>query len=200
MADGRWLGSGISRPPLEDSVVSQTALAVRSLVLYPIPSQRADIEQKLRRAQRWLTGVTPHTTEESNLRLMALAWTKASPNILREAAHAVIAAQRADGGWSQHPDYPPDAYATGTALYALHEAGVKTGDEPYRKGVTYLLKSQYQTGAWFVKTRSFPTQPYFESGFPFGHNQWISAAGTGWAALAIATTLPDARRLPPAGN
>jgi len=33
-------------------------------------------------------------------------------------------------------------------------------------------------------------QPYFESGFPFDRHQWISAAGTGWAAKAIALTLP----------
>jgi hypothetical protein len=29
-------------------------------------------------------------------------------------------------------------------------------------------------------------QPYFESGLPFGHDQWISAADTAWAVQAIA--------------
>jgi len=33
-----------------------------------------------------------------------------------------------------------------------------------------------------------PVQPYFESGFPFDRHQWISAAGTAWAAKAIAFT------------
>jgi hypothetical protein len=28
-------------------------------------------------------------------------------------------------------------------------------------------------------------QPYFESGFPYGHDQWISAAGTSWATMAL---------------
>ena len=64
----------------------------------------------------------------------------------------------------------------------------------YRKGVAFLLGSQYQDGAWLVRTHSFPTQRYFESGFPFGRHQWISAAGTSWAALAIAQTLPDTPR------
>ena len=36
-------------------------------------------------------------------------------------------------------------------------------------------------------------QPYFESGFPFGRHQWISAAATAGATQAIARTLPDAR-------
>jgi hypothetical protein len=191
MPDGRWLGSGVNRPPLEDSVVSQTAFAVRTLTLYPIPGRKAELEQTLRRAQRWLIGVNPVTMEERNMRLMGLAWTKATSQILREASREVIAEQTAAGGWSQHPEYPPDAYATGTALYALHEGGIAVTHESYRRGIAFLLKTQYQSGAWFVKTRSYPTQPYFESGFPFGHNQWISAAGTGWASLAIAYTLPD---------
>jgi hypothetical protein len=76
-------------------------------------------------------------------------------------------------------------------LYALHVAGVAPADETYRKGVAFLLGTQYQDGAWLVRTHSFPLQRYFESGFPFGRHQWISAAGTSWATLAIARTLPD---------
>jgi hypothetical protein len=30
-----------------------------------------------------------------------------------------------------------------------------------------------------------PIQPYFESAFPYGHDQWISAAATNWAAMAL---------------
>jgi len=86
------------------------------------------------------------------------------------------------------------AYATGLSLYALHVAGVPATDDTYRKGVAFLLGSQYQDGSWFVRTHSFPTQRYFESGFPFGRHQWISAAGTSWASLAIAQTLPDTPR------
>ena len=32
---------------------------------------------------------------------------------------------------------------------------------------------------------SLPFRPYFESGFPHGHDQWISAAATNWAAMAL---------------
>ena len=35
-------------------------------------------------------------------------------------------------------------------------------------------------------------QPYFESGFPFAHDQWISAAGTSWAAMALALSVGPA--------
>jgi hypothetical protein len=89
------------------------------------------------------------------------------------------------------PRWEPDAYATGLSLFALNEAGLPVSDGGYRKGVDFLLRTQYPDGSWLVRTRSFPVQPYFESGFPFGPHQWISAAGTAWAARAIAATLPD---------
>ena len=34
-------------------------------------------------------------------------------------------------------------------------------------------------------------QPYFESGFPHGHDQWISQAGTSWAAMALSLTAQE---------
>ena len=79
------------------------------------------------------------------------------------------------------------------SLYALREAGISVTSGVYRKGVAFLLKNQYQNGAWFVKSRAYPTQPYFDSGYPFGHNQWISATAASWASLAIAEALPDAK-------
>jgi hypothetical protein len=127
------------------------------------------------------------------MRLMALAWTRASRNELDTVAREWIALQRPDGGWSQLPHLGTDAYATGITLYAMYEAGFPVTDAAYKKGIEYLLKNQYRDGSWFVKTRSFPVQPQFESGYPFGYNQWISSAGASWASLAIANTLPAAR-------
>jgi hypothetical protein len=42
-----------------------------------------------------------------------------------------------------------------------------------------------------VRTRTFPLQPPKDSGFPHGKHQWISAAGTSWAAMALALALPE---------
>jgi hypothetical protein len=58
-------------------------------------------------------------------------------------------------------------------------------DPVYQKGVQYLLRSQQADGSWHVKTRSIWLQPYFESGFPHGQDQFISSAGTAWAAMAL---------------
>ena len=127
------------------------------------------------------------------MRLMGLVWTKASRQDIAAAVSQVTARQRPDGGWPQRDQLATDAYATGMSLDALHEAGISVTSGTYRKGLAFLLKTQYQNGAWFVRTRAYPTQPYFDSGYPFGRNQWISAAGAGWASLAIANTLPDAK-------
>jgi ankyrin repeat protein len=196
MEDGSWLGNGISRPPLEDSSVSHTAMAVRTLTLFPIPGREKRLRENLRLAQRWLLAVKSRNSEERNMRLMGLVWSKAGPSDIDAGVKEVLANQRPDGGWSQLPQLQSDAYATGSSLYALHQAGMKAGDERYRNGVRFLLRNQYRNGAWFVKTRSFPTQPYFEGGYPFGRNQWISAQGAAWASLAIAETLSNGEAVP----
>ncbi|HMF75217.1 MAG TPA: hypothetical protein VK604_06105, partial [Bryobacteraceae bacterium] len=40
-------------------------------------------------------------------------------------------------------------------------------------------------GSWFVKSRCPKLQPYFQSGFPYDHDQWISMAGTAWATITL---------------
>jgi ankyrin repeat protein len=195
MPDGSWLGNGVNRPPMEFSTVSHTVIAARGLTLYPIPARQSQIDRALAKAGRWLQSAPAPSAEERAMRLLGLVWTNAPAAAAKAAAQDVIARQSPSGGWSQLTTWEPDAYATGLALYALREAGVAVTDDVYRKGVAFLLASQYPDGSWFVRSRSFPVQVYFESGFPFGRHQWISAAGTAWAARAIAATLPDA---PPA--
>ena len=84
------------------------------------------------------------------------------------------------------PGLDSDAYATGQVLYALNVAGKMTVTDPvYQKGVDYLLRTQAADGSWHVKSRSIWFQPYFESGFPYGQDQFISTAGTAWASMAL---------------
>jgi hypothetical protein len=100
-----------------------------------------------------------------------------------------MAEQRADGGWGQRESMACDAYATGQSLYALQAAGIKPSNPAYQKGVKFLLATQKDDGSWFVASRSAKFQPYFESSFPHGHDQWISSAATSWAAAALAHAL-----------
>jgi ankyrin repeat protein len=193
MPDGSWLGNGVNRPPIEFSTVSHTAIAVRGLTLYPIPGRKPQVDRALEKARAWLLTAEGSSTEDRAMRLMGLVWTKAPEAATRAAIQEIRGRQTTAGGWSQLPQLDPDAYATGLSLFSLHEAGVSVADEAYRKGVNFLLTTQYPDGSWLVRTRAFPVQPYFESGFPFGRHQWISAAGTAWAARAIASTLPDSK-------
>ena len=66
---------------------------------------------------------------------------------------------------------------------------VPVADAAYQRGIAYLRKTQHQDGAWLVRARTVALQPQFDSGFPGGRDQWISAAATSWAAMALALTL-----------
>ena len=124
------------------------------------------------------------------MQLLGLTWANASAADIRTSATALLAGQRPDGGWAQLPTLETDAYATGQALVALQTAGHEVSSAEYRRGAAYLLRTQFADGSWLVRSRSFPVQPLRDTGFPHGKHQWISAAGTSWAATALALTLP----------
>ena len=141
------------------------------------------------RARAWLTTAPATVTEERAFRLLGLRWSNTPNDVIARAARDLLAAQKADGGWAQVETMTSDAYATGEALVALRESGVvESTDRAYRKGIEFLLRTQIDDGSWIVETRAVPIQAYFESGFPYGVNQWISAAATGWATTALALT------------
>ena len=120
---------------------------------------------------------------------MGLVWGDAGGDSIKRAARGLLALQKNDGGWSQLQTLESDAYATGQALYALNLAArMTTGDAAIRRGVDYLLGTQAADGSWHVKSRAIWLQPYFESGFPYGQDQFISTAGTA-TVLAIAAGL-----------
>ena len=120
------------------------------------------------------------------MQLLGLYWSRTAAGFERTQVKALIQMQRPDGGWAPRAGFPSDAYATGEALYALNVAGgMSTSDPVFRGGLEYLLDTQHEDGSWLVRSRSVKFQPYFESGFPYGDDQWISAAATNWAALAL---------------
>ena len=52
-------------------------------------------------------------------------------------------------------------------------------------GRDFILRTQQEDGTWHVVSRSFGFQPYFQSGFPYEHDQWISQAGTAMAVIGL---------------
>jgi ankyrin repeat protein len=185
--EGGWKSFGISRVPMEDSNITRTALAVRVLRVYGWPARKAEIDERIARARAWMLKAEPRNSYERADLLLGLHWAGATASEMARVAAGLKREQRADGGWSQNKYLSPDAYATGLAMYALHESGqMKASDPAYKRGVDFLLKTQLEDGSWYVRSRSPKFQPYFQSGFPHDHDQWISASATAFAVMALA--------------
>jgi ankyrin repeat protein len=184
LPDGRWR-TVAHRPPTEFSEFTATAMSLRALQFFAPRTRRPEFDKVIQEAASWLIRSQPRTSEERNMRLLGMAWAGGEKQELQKAVRELAAQQRADGGWPQFPLLNSDAYATGQTLVALREAGMSIDDAVYRRGVQFLIDTQLEDGSWFVRTRSIPTQPYSESGFPHGVNQWISAAATNWATMAL---------------
>lgn len=189
--DGNWRLSGVARPPMEDGDFSRTAICIRALAVYGSPGRKAEFDQRIARAAAWLKAQAPRTTEDRNMQLLGLRWANTDRRSLDDRVKQLMALQRPDGGWSQTPDLASDAYATGTVLYTLHELSIPPSDATYRRGVEYLLRTQLADGSWHVASRSPKFQPYFQSGFPHDHDQWISAAATAWSTMALSYASSD---------
>ena len=188
---GAWHLGGITRPPVEDGDFFRTALGIRAVKSFGPAGRAMENEDRVHRAVAWLEAATPLTAEDRNMQLLGLHWAGADPAAIQKAAAGITATQRPDGGWAPRRQLATDAYATGQSLFALAEgAGLSPSAPEYAKGVDWLLSSQRGDGSWFVRSRAPKFQPYFESGFPYGPDQWISSMATGWATSALALALP----------
>ena len=184
---GAWERSAGPRTPMESSTISRTAWSMRALKTYAWPARKAEFDERIARGREWLLTARPATSYEEADRIMALHLAGAPEATVNAMAQMLIKEQKEDGGWSQNPHLGPDPYATGVALSTLSEAGLlKLSDPAYARGVSYLLRTQFPDGSWYVRSRSPKLQPYFQSAFPYEHDQWISAAATARAIMALA--------------
>jgi hypothetical protein len=201
--EGHWLGAGAlvggtqpggsrpasARPPLTFDDFTPTAYMIRALSSYAPAVEAVDTRTRIDRARSWLLATNAVRTQEHAFKLLGLRWSNADRRAIADETRALESLQREDGGWSQLPTLPSDAYATGIVLFALYEAGAPVTKPVYQAGLKYLLSTQAPDGTWHVKSRSLLFQPYFESGYPYGRDQWISAAGAAYATLAIAAAI-----------
>ena len=198
--EGHWSGGAGRRPPLAFDDFTPTALMVLAIDRYSSPADASDTAARIGRARGWLLSAKPDRTQEHAFKVLGLAWARADRAAIQASVSGLRALQLANGGWSQLPGMAADAYATGLALYAMHVGGVAASDSAYQSGLKYLLSTQAADGTWHVKTRAISIQPYFESGYPYGHDQWISAAGAAYAALALAAAVEPPQSRPLAGR
>jgi len=188
--EGQWFNN-LPRPPIQTGDIGATALAVHALQRYPLPGRKAEFANRVERARKWLWTAKPQNNEGRIYQILGLAWAGEPADKLQSLAQSLLAAQHADGGWSQLPGTKSDAYATGQAVYALRVGvGLEKAHPAVDRGLRFLLTTQLDDGTWHVRRRAFPFQPTnMMSGFPHGRDSWISAAATSWAVMAM--SLPD---------
>jgi len=192
--EGHWVTSDF-RPPHSSSQFSATATAIHATRLYMPEELRAERDACIDRARHWLSLTKPISTEDAAFRLLGLVWASGSASAVDKARHDLLAFQKAAGGWPELPLYPPDAYATGEALYALHEAGMLSTNANWRRGLKFLISTQAADGTWRVRTRMLSpasvSPKYFTTGFPYKKDEYISYAGSCWAVMALLSALPE---------
>ena len=82
------------------------ATSRRALAVYGSPGRASEMTARIARARQWLLAATPVTSEERNMRLMALVWSKAPQPEINAAVRQITSRQRADGGWAQRDARP----------------------------------------------------------------------------------------------
>src|SRR5437870_5369884 len=80
------------------------------------------------RAAAWLASAPVKSTEDLDMQLLGLKWAGKPQSAWLPGMRKLASQQREDGGWAQTPDLPSDAYATGQALFTMHELGVPSSD------------------------------------------------------------------------
>lgn len=183
-----WVCSS-NRPPTEASDVTTSALALKGLSNYVEEIDHVRADKRRASCKTWLLGHDAKDNEERVFALLAAKTLNDSESVA-SIRKSILASQRFDGGWCQTEGLESDAYATGTAMYALVQAGMPASDPVYQRGLRFLLDNQQEDASWQVASRSRPFQTYFESGFPHGTDQFISIAASCWATLALLECVP----------
>jgi hypothetical protein len=140
-----------------------------------------------RRADDFLTNQSPDTSHQAVVLQLLLATSRRDPR--QQALFGKVrSSQRDDGGWSQSPDRPSDAFATGQTLHAMNRAGVPPTDESVRRGLRYLATRQAADGTWPMTSRIDPSTDK-----PADDLNPITYAATAWAVIGMSSYVPNDR-------
>jgi hypothetical protein len=193
--DGSWWFGGVSRAPIEEGPIARTAMSLRVMQVFGTPAMKTELDLRIARARTYLANAKAATNDEAAMQILGLRWAGGEAAKVNSLGKALLSAQRPDSGWSQNHNLASDAYASGEALFALHEAGIlAASDAAYQKGVKFLMDTQGADGSWYVRSRAPKFQPYFQSGFPYDHDQWISSTATSWAVQALVPAVHNEKR------
>ena len=183
-----WRQNG-KRPPSDGIEFTTTFVSLQGVDHYCADDFAKQKAERIETVSKWLERTKPKDTEDTVFRLRSLSLLGSES--AKDAVEHLLSLQRPDGGWAQLPDMESDAYATGTALASLFQCGNLPTDHPSAKSaIDYLLKTQLEDGTWHVVTRADGFQPYYESGFPHGEDQFISMSASSWSIIALMESFP----------
>lgn len=184
--DEHWQVAIEDREPAEASNFATNYLAIQAVNRYGTAELTTAMTARRKAVESWFAEAEAKDTEDQVFRLFLADELGVSGERRKPFVRRLLEEQNVDGGWSQKAGMSSDAYATGSVLVALNETGdTSVGHEAWKRGIEYLLRTQKNDGSWHVVSRVKPVQEYFESGFPHGKDQFISAFATGWAAEAL---------------
>jgi hypothetical protein len=184
--DGSWSPEGqLTSPPEVTTRWALLALASRD------GSGEASMASR-QRASAYLNKSQPDESTEALLLRLLVERRFGEPSRAAELREELLRRQNPDGGWAyQKGGRSSDAFATGQALYALSEEGLKADMLTVQRGWQFLLRTQREDGSWVVPT----------SAIHIGKGQrttddWIKKTdeiytywGSAWATIGLLYTL-----------
>jgi len=203
--DGSWTGPA-GRPPIFGSAEIVTRLAeiavaesgpttTANTADVPRLADSSPLDGPRSRARAWLVR---SPSEDSHQALALQLWSegvRSQTNRTEKNGDGGIFAkrlselQRADGGWSQSPELPSDAFATGQTLLAFHRYGVEGNDDRVKRAIAFLARTQNANGTWPIKSRIDPA-----TGKPAQNLNPITYAATAWATLGLSSYVRESSR------
>jgi squalene-hopene/tetraprenyl-beta-curcumene cyclase len=184
--DGSWKLSYEFRP-IGSSPEVLTTLALLALSAPNAPDMGQEGKAARERGLKWLRAAKPdEELQAAVLRLILWRRLDLPSSEWEPLVKRIRSAQNSAGGFSQVPKAKSDAYATGQALYALAEAGVKPDDEAVRKARSFLAKTQREDGGWAMVSRAI-----MRDGKPPKNLEPITHAGSAWAVLGLVRSSPS---------
>lgn len=187
--DGSWeFFATLRRPPINESQTTDAAWIIMALEEETGPDASESQRVALAKAIAWLEAAEPTDIHQDKVLKLLMAARAGKPrDAMQSTIDALLALQRADGGWSQTvPDWPSDAYATGQTLYALALAGYTAEQPQIARGIDFLVATQNSDGSWPMLSRSTP------NGEPGSSTLMtpIHCAAASWATLGLARLVP----------
>jgi squalene cyclase len=187
--DGSWeFFATLRRPPINESQTTDAAWIILALQGATGSGLLQSQSAALSKAIAWLDAAKPSDLHQDKVLKVLLGGRSGKPReALQPTIDALLALQRADGGWSQTvPEWESDAFATGQTLYVLALAGLTAERPEIERGIDFLVATQKPDGSWPMLSRSTP------DGSPGSAKLLtpITCTASSWATLGLARLVP----------